>query len=146
MKRKQMAYLLCFCLVGLCAVGCNQAGEMETLQYEVVKHETGDFMVEFRIEQAEEGIFLLDVMKQAQTKAEITLEVDATEMVTAIDGRANDVDFDPCWMLYTTDEEMSNTQWGTVTLNGVTLGSAVVGAATLEIVEGECYVWVYQTF
>ena len=103
-------------------------------------------MVEFRVEEAEGRVLLLDVMKEAQTKGEITLEVNATGMVMAIDGRENDVDFNPCWMLYTTDEEMANTEWGIVTVDGVEMGSAIVGAATLEVLEGESYVWVYQTF
>ena len=67
-------------------------------------------------------------------------------MVTSIHGVENDADYNPCWMLYTTDGEMSNTAWGTITYGDETLGSAVLGAEALVVAEGEIYVWSYQGF
>ena len=65
-------------------------------------------------------------------------------MVTSINGKANGSN--EFWMLYTSDEEMANTAWGTYEYNGETLGSAIVGAEALLTVNGEIYIWAYQSF
>ncbi len=64
-------------------------------------------------------------------------------MVTEINGKQNPADYSYCWMLYTSDKDMSNDEWGTVVYNGKTLGSAIVGAEKLIVEEGEIYVWEY---
>jgi hypothetical protein len=67
-------------------------------------------------------------------------------MLTAINGKSNDAATYSYWMLYTSDDEMVNTAWGTIEYNGETLGSAIIGAETLIVEAGEVYVWVYQSF
>ena len=67
-------------------------------------------------------------------------------MVTEINGKANTADFSSCWMLYTSDAELSNTEWGTVSYEENSYGSAIVGAEALPVVNGEIYVWAYQSF
>lgn len=88
---------------------------------------------------------LIDVMERAKTDGDLTFEISGG-MVTSIEGKANAVDFSACWMLYTSDAEMSNTEWGTITVGEKTLGSAIVGAEALPVVVGALYVWDYQTF
>ena len=67
-------------------------------------------------------------------------------MVTSIDGVANKADWSECWMIYTSDEEFSSVEWGTVEYDGKTYGSAVLGAESL-IVKNDClYIFVYQSF
>ena len=56
------------------------------------------------------------------------------------------IDFSHCWMLYTSDGEMSNAAWGEIEYNGEKLGSAVLGADALPVLEGQVYVWYYQAF
>lgn len=88
---------------------------------------------------------LMDVMDDAKVCAKLTYE-SAGGMVTSIEGKANAADFSSCWMLYTSDTEMANKQWGEITVEDKTLGSAIVGAESLTVLEGETYVWEYQTF
>ena len=88
---------------------------------------------------------LTDVMEKAKEKGDFTYEMSGG-MITSINGVANPADWSKCWMLYTSDAEMSNTAWGTITWNGETLGSAVVGADALDVIAGATYVWSYQSF
>ena len=55
-------------------------------------------------------------------------------MVTEINGKANTTN--SFWMLYTSDAENSNTAWGSYEHEGVTLGSAAVGAIELVVKNG----------
>ena len=67
-------------------------------------------------------------------------------MVTEINGKANTADFSGCWLLYTSDTDMANAEWGTIEYNGETLGSAILGAESLIVEKDEIYVWEYVTF
>ena len=58
-------------------------------------------------------VFLLDVMNELQAKGELSFEVDATKMVTSINGKENPADWSACWMLYTSDADFSNETYGT---------------------------------
>ncbi len=65
-------------------------------------------------------------------------------MITGIDGINNTSS--SCWMIYTSDEENSNTSWGTVEYDGKVYGSAMFGAETLKVKNGCIYIFVYQEF
>ena len=91
------------------------------------------------------GETLLDIMEALEEEGELSFKC-TDGMITSINGTANAVTYNPCWMLYTSDEENANTAWGTFEHNGETLGSAVVGAESLVVKTGEIYVWVYQSF
>ena len=88
---------------------------------------------------------LTDVMDRAKLSGELTFESSAG-FITSINGVENTADFSACWMLYTSDAEMANSEWGTITVGEQTLGSAIVGAEALEVLEGALYVWEYVTF
>ncbi len=88
---------------------------------------------------------LIDLMERAKIDGDLTYEISGG-MITSIEGKANAADFSVCWMLYTSDVEMSNTAWGTIQVGEKTLGSAIVGAEALPIVVGAYYVWEYQSF
>ena len=105
---------------------------------------TGNFIA-IEIEKASGEETLLDAMDFLQEKAELTYTIE-NGMVASINGRANATDFSSCWMLYTTDAEMSNTAWGKTKYEDKTLGSAILGAESLVVVGGELYVWAYTTF
>ncbi len=88
-------------------------------------------------------VTLLQIMEEMQSEQAFTYKI-GNGMVTEICGRANTNS--SYWMLYTSDEEFSNSAWGTMEYAGQTLGSAIVGAGSL-LVDGEkAYVWSYQTF
>ena len=88
---------------------------------------------------------LIDLMERAKANGDLTYEI-SNGMITSVEGKANAADFSACWMLYTSDVEMSNAEWGTITVGEKTLGSAIVGAEALPIAAGELYVWSYQSF
>ena len=67
-------------------------------------------------------------------------------MVVSINGIKNPADWSYCWMLYTDDEEMSNTAWGEIEYKDKVYGSAVLGADELIVKNGKTYLWVYQGF
>lgn len=95
----------------------------------------------------EEGRTLLDVMEERKEEGTLTFEV-VNGMVTSINGTANAPTYNPCWMLYTSDDDpaASNSAWGTYEYEGQTLASAALGADALIVKAGEIYVWVYLTF
>ena len=67
-------------------------------------------------------------------------------MVTEINGKSNAADFSGCWMLFTSDTELSNNAWGVTAYEGKTLGSAILGAEALVVEAGEIYAWEYTIF
>ncbi len=85
---------------------------------------------------------LIDCMKQLKKEGTFTYAVEGG-MATEINGKTNGEGY---WMLYTSDLEMGNDQWGTTEYNGETLKSAILGANALVVEEGEIYVWEYQIF
>lgn len=91
------------------------------------------------------GKTLLEVMSEKEENGAFSYKT-KEGMIVEINGVENDLDYNPCWMLYTSDEENSNTMWGEYEYNGETLGSASVGAESLIVKSGETYVWVYQEF
>ena len=95
----------------------------------------------------EEGTTLLDVMEDLKEEGKLTFEI-VDGMVVSINGTANSPTYNPCWMLYTSDDDpaISNSAWGTYEYKGRTLASAALGADSLPVKSGEIYVWVYVTF
>ena len=110
---------------------------------EVAKTEN---MVVITVDEAEDGVTLLSVMESLQAEGKLTYTYGVDGMVTSIEGQENAADWSACWMLYTSDAELANTDWGTVEYNGETYGSAIVGAGVLEVIEGGIYIWSYQNF
>jgi len=90
-------------------------------------------------------LLLIDYMKTM--KEEEGLEYTVKDgMIVSINGIENPADYSSCWMLYTSDPELSNSAWGTVEYEGKEYGSAVSGAEALKIKPGHLYIWVFQTF
>ncbi len=143
MKRKWYAFftlILSFLLSAVFLCACDNAGKAKA---SVV--ETTDTMVVIKVEKVEEETTLTSVMHALQEKGELSFTLSGG-MVTEINGKANAADFSACWMLYTSDTELSNSAWGTVEYGGQAMGSAVVGADTLPVKEGAYYIWSYQAF
>ena len=102
--------------------------------------------VVIRITDAENNSTLLHAMEYLRGEGELSFAVDASGMVTSVEGVENAADWSACWMLYTSDAEMANGEWGTVTVDGVEYGSAILGASQLLVSVGETYIWSYQSF
>ena len=104
-----------------------------------------DTCIVIRVPENTEEMLLIDYMEVLQKDGELTFTVQ-NGMVTSIGGIENPADFSSCWMLYTSDVELSNAAWGTVEYDGVEYGSAVVGAEALTVKPGELYIWVFKSF
>lgn len=144
MKRKCISFvtlLASFVLMLSMAVGCSLfSGPADA---KVV--ETTDTCVVIKVENAQENQTLLDVMSALQEEEALTYTLSGT-MVNGINGKENKADFSACWMLYTSDAEMANNDWGTYTYKDATYGSAILGADALPVLSGATYIWVYTTF
>lgn len=90
-------------------------------------------------------MLLIEYMESLKAKGELEFTVE-NGMITSINGIANPADYSSCWMLYTSDETLSNASWGTVEYQGKQYGSAVSGAETLSIKADQLYIWVFKSF
>ena len=141
MKRKISCFLTLMLVIftAFYAVACSVGSAKATV---VAQTET---QVVIQVNETDGEAKLTDVMNALQEDGKLTFTI-AGGMVTAINGKSNTADVSGCWMLYTSDVEMSNAEWGTIEYDGKTLGSAIVGADALAVVEGGIYVWSYQSF
>ena len=110
--------------------------------YDVEKTEG---VVVIKVENVEGEGYLSTLMEDAKAKDLLQFECSGG-MIISLEGVENAADWSACWMLYTTDEEMSNNAWGTFEYEEETLGSAILGMDSLRVEDGESYVWVYQSF
>ena len=122
-----------------CFVSCKNG----TAAAEVV--ETTETLVVIRVNETDQIPTLFDVMEDLQDANALQFELTGT-MLKSLNGKANPADFSACWMLYTSDDEMSNGDWGTYDDNGTAYKSAIFGGDALVVSAGAYYVWVYTTF
>ena len=137
MKRKIFVVVSFLFLFVLCS--CQPSG-LSHAKYGV---ESTENVVVITVEEVKDAKSLMDVMEQAKADGELTYET-SDGMITSINGKANPADWSYCWMMYTSDTSMANTEYGTYEYEGQILGSAVLGAEALPVVDGGIYVWVYQ--
>ena len=154
MKRKTVISML---LAAICAVGfssCELVKDFLGKGEEVVSvdssaekratvEKTEGDLVAIRVLKTDGNEMLSDVMGYLQAMGELVYSKDASGMITGINGKENPADWSYCWMLYTSDTELSNNEWGSVEYEGEMLGSAMLGAESLPIAVGEIYVWSY---
>ena len=107
MKRKLISFASLLVTV-LLSVFCFACGGTATA--EVV--ETTDTLVVIRVNQTDETVTLFEVMEDLQNENALQYELAGT-MLKSLNGKENPADFSSCWMLYTSDAQMSNREWGT---------------------------------
>ncbi len=142
MKRNLYTFLSFVCIFVFSAIlfcGCTSGNAKASIL------EKTDTMVVIKVEKVEEETTLLGVMETLKEKGKLDFKV-VNGMITEINGVENPADFSSCWMLYTSDSELSSTEWGTVEYDGKTLGGAIVGAQSLTVKEDAYYVWSFQSF
>ena len=110
-----------------------------------VVEQTTENSVVIKVQNAKEKQTLMDVMTALQTQGALSFTVEGG-MMTAINGKKNATDWSYCWMLYTSDSELANSEGGTYEYGGQLLGIAVVGVESLPVMSGCVYVWYYQNF
>ena len=87
------------------------------------------------------GKTLLSVMEELQEAGELSFTV-SDGKITELNGTKQTPS--NYWILYTSDEESANEQWGTFEYEGEVLGSAVSGAGELAVKEGCLYIWAFE--
>ena len=145
MKRKTVSIvsLLLALLFSLFAFACGQSnGQAKTV---VSVAATQEKLIALYCEETDGDDMLITAMNDLKAENKLQFEI-VGGMVVSIGGLENAADYSACWMLYTTDKELSNSEWGVVEYNGQNLGSAIVGAESLPVKAGKYYVWSYQTF
>lgn len=144
MKRKLYSFftLVCALIFTACLFVCCQKEEGGV---KATVAQTTENLVVIQVDEVDGEATLLSVIESLQEKGELQFVISGG-MVTEINGKINATDFSYCWMLYTSDAELSNDAWGTVSYEGKTYGSAIVGAETLTVSAGELYIWSYQGF
>ena len=143
MKRKFYSIVTLFLTVvmSVCMfVACDKEGSAKA---EVVSKT--DTMVVIKVNETEGFATLLDAMTYLSKEGELIFTVSGG-MVSSVEGKENAADWSACWMLYTSDTEMSNKVWGTITYEGNTYGSAILGVESLQVSVGEYYLLSYDTF
>ncbi len=138
-NKRTLSVLLMLLLLATMLTGCKQEPlvikDSETC---IVIKTTEDAM------KGKEDMLLIDYMELMRDEG---LEFTVSDgMIVSINGIDNPADYSSCWMLYTSDPELSNSTWGTVEYEGEEYGSAVSGAETLKIKPGQLYIWVFQSF
>lgn len=140
LRRKMISFLL-FISVIFCFVSCGGKGQVVCALLE-----STETRVVFRVNDTDGKATALDCMDYLSENTDGFSYKISGGMVTEINGKANAADFSGCWMLYTSDADMSNAEWGTLEYGEQTLGSAIIGAETLVVQTGEIYAWEYVIF
>ena len=143
MKRKiHSIFTLLLSLFGVACifVGCQvKAGKAKASVVQVT-----DTMLVIQVSEVEGEVTLFSVMEDLQKGGKIEFTV-VGGMITEINEKANAADYSSCWMLYTSDEDLSTSEWGTVLYEGMTCGGTIVGAQELPVTAGAYYIWQYQS-
>lgn len=140
LKRKFVSLFILVSLI-FCSFSCGKNGAVKCELLENTSTRAA-----FRVSDTDGKSAVTDCMKYLSENADgFSYEISGG-MVTEINGTANKSDFSSCWMLYTSDADMSNAVWGTIEYDGQTLGSAILGTDALIVETGEIYVWEYVTF
>ena len=104
---------------------------------------TADVDVVIRATAEQDGMTLLAVMEELQEEGELSFTV-SDGMITELNGTKQTPS--SYWMLYTSDRENANEQWGTHEYEGEVLGSATLGAGELAVKAGCVYLWSFESF
>ncbi len=90
-----------------------------------------------------QGKTLKDYMDYLVGEGKLTYLMDGS-LLSTVNGTSNTAN--SYWMIYTDDEENSDTTWGTIEKNGKVYASATSGITSLPIKDGCTYILTYQTF
>ena len=147
-----MKKLLTLALTLLCIftnlIACNN-NDINKPEVTVYLESCTDTMVVIKATAVTTGSTALNLLEKVQENGELVFEaIDGGygAYVTSINGKSEVVNGNEgfSWMLYTSDEELSSTEFGSVVYNGVTYGQAAVGESSLTAKAGEYYIWVYE--
>lgn len=141
-KRRWITFFTLICIAMLAAVCMTSCKDGKAEGRLVENTET---LVVIEVTETDGEATLFDVMEILQEEGKLTYTLSGT-MIHSIGEKENAADFSACWMLYTSDTEMGNTEWGTYDYKGTSCASAILGGDALTLVKGAYYVWVYTSF
>ncbi len=143
MKRKLISFftLICTLLFSVCFFACDSEKEVDIGAVSVTADDT-TLAIDFTGVAVDGELTLASAMEQLQEGGRLSFTL-SSGMVIAVNGKANTAT--EFWMLYTSDEALSNAAYGSFSYDGKTLYSAIVGADSLTVKTDELYVWVYET-
>lgn len=147
MQRKfyKIATLLLTLVISVFAfTACQKDGETKAVSLEKVT----ETMIVMKVTEAEENATALSALAKLKDEGKIDFEsVNSTygAYITSINGKKETSSGNSgySWMLYTSDTELSSTEFGVVEYNGKTYGQAALGADSLTVKEGHYYIWSY---
>ena len=152
MKRKLLFLLLVACCMGASACSLPFLGREDSVSVSFTEEEkvatveqVTEDMVAIRVLKVQGEETLIGVMQTLQADGELTF-TESGGMIMSVNGKENAADWSACWMLYTSDEEMSNAEWGVVEYDGKSYASAILGAEGLTVAVGEYYILSYVSF
>ena len=137
MKKLTSLFLACALMLSLAFAGCASVTDM-------VDESNSDTVVIAVTGEVAEGTTLLDYMQSINGGEILKSYVIENGMVTCINGMK--ASGNTYWMLFTDDVENSNSDWGSVTVEGITYNSASLGAESLVVKSGCTYIWQLQSF
>lgn len=156
MKRKLCILISLFCLatafLGL-FTGCKKektessssTTSVSSPSFSCTVESATENLIVVKVEKTVEKETLADALAFLQEKGRLTYKME-NGMLSTLNGKANAADFSSCWMVYSSDKELTDTSWGTVTYKDMTLGSTIVGVEELPLADGEYYAFSYDTF
>lgn len=144
MKRKIVnvtTFILTVIMSVFVFASCKTEGKVE----QATLVENTETLLVIKVDKIKGEPTLLDAMECLQEQDQLSFTI-TDGMITGINGKNNAADYSACWMVYTSDDDFSNTAWGVFEYQGESFGSAAVGANDLPVSVGEYYVWEYRAF
>ena len=154
MKRKLSTIFTLFLTVIMsvcCLFACKEEADPKAQTKSVDLEKVTETLIVMKVNEAEEGATALSALTKLKEEGKIEFEVQESEYgayIISINGKAEESSGNSghSWMLYTSDEEFSTTDYGTVEYNGETYGQAALGASSLVVKSGEYYIWSYDAW
>ena len=150
MKRKLSTIFTLFLTVIMsvcCLFACKEEADPKAQTKSVDLEKVSETLIVMKVNEAEEGATALSALTKLKEEGKIEFEVQESEYgayIISINGKEQVTGYS--WMLYTSDEEFSTTDYGTVEYNGETYGQAALGASSLVVKSGEYYIWSYDAW
>ena len=141
-KRKLVALLVALCAVLFCGCSLLQNGFSDGKKTPYISAKlisSTETQVVITVEDKLGSFELIDCMNVLEGE-DFSFEI-SDGFITEINGIKSENGY--YWMLYTSDDELSNPTWGEIEYDGEVLYSAALGAEELEVEIGEFYVWQY---
>ena len=144
--KKLLSFTLVICLILACSISASCKDSSASANATIVY--SSETMVVIKVDEVSGNatlIHALDSVKGDNFNYEIS-----GGMITSVNGVQNKADWSYCWMIYTNDTDFANTDtnnWGEEKVcDGITYGSAILGAESLPVTQNCYYMLYYKEF